>query len=57
MAQLSDGLLFAAVLVYALAMLGFAGEQASKRARRTVTQVRAEERVLLGSGGPPEPSR
>jgi len=53
LAQLSDGLLFAAVLVYALAMLGFAGEQASRKARRTVTSVRTESRVLLGSGGPP----
>ena len=47
--QLSDGLLFAAVIVYALAMLGFAGEQASRKARRTT--VRAK--VLVGAGGPP----
>ncbi len=53
LAQLSDGLLFSAVVVYALAMLGFAGEQASRRARRSVTTVRAQERVLLGAGGPP----
>ena len=51
--QLSDGLLFAAVIVYALAMLGFAGEQASRKARRVVTSVPAEGRVLLGAGGPP----
>ncbi len=51
--QLSDGLLFAAVIVYALAMLGFAGEQASRKARRVVTSVPAAGRVLLGAGGPP----
>jgi cytochrome c-type biogenesis protein CcsB len=51
--QLGDGLLFAAVVVYALAMLGFAGEQASRQARRAVTAVRAESKVLLGAGGPP----
>ncbi len=51
--QLSDGLLFAAVIVYGLAMLGFAGEQASRKARQAVTSVRAEGKVLLGSGGPP----
>ena len=45
MAELSDGLLFAAVVVYALAMLGFAGEQASRRA------VRVQERVLVGTSG------
>jgi cytochrome c-type biogenesis protein CcsB len=51
--QLGDGLLFAAVVVYALAMLGFAGEQASRRARQSVTAVRASTEVLVGSGGPP----
>ncbi len=51
--QFGDGLLFAAVIVYALAMLGFAGEQASRKARRAVTAVRAESKVLLGAGGPP----
>jgi cytochrome c-type biogenesis protein CcsB len=45
--QLGDGLLFAAVVIYALAMLGFAGEQASRQARRS---VRAQ--VLVGAGGP-----
>ena len=50
--QLGDGLLFSAVVVYALAMLGFAGEQASLRARRTVTTVRKE---LVGAGGPALP--
>jgi cytochrome c-type biogenesis protein CcsB len=51
--QLGDGLLFAAVVVYALAMLGFAGEQASRKARQSVTAVRASAEVLLGAGGPP----
>jgi cytochrome c-type biogenesis protein CcsB len=51
--QLGDGLLFTAVVVYALAMLGFAGEQASRKARRSVTAVRASAEVLVGAGGPP----
>ena len=51
--RLGDGLLFAAVVVYALAMLGFAGEQASRKARSAVTSVRASSKVLLGAGGPP----
>jgi cytochrome c-type biogenesis protein CcsB len=51
--HLSDGLLFAAVVVYALAMLGYAGEQASRKARRAVTPVRAASQVLVGAGGPP----
>jgi cytochrome c-type biogenesis protein CcsB len=51
--DLGDALLFAAVIVYALAMLGFAGEQASRKARQAVTAVRAESKVLLGAGGPP----
>jgi cytochrome c-type biogenesis protein CcsB len=51
--RLGDALLFAAVVIYALAMLGFAGEQASRKARRAVTAVRDEAKVLLGSGGPP----
>jgi cytochrome c-type biogenesis protein CcsB len=49
--QLGDGLLFTAVVVYALAMLAFAGEQATRRARRTVTAVR-DARVVEGVGGP-----
>jgi cytochrome c-type biogenesis protein CcsB len=52
--QLGDGLLFAAVVVYALAMLGFAGEQATARARRTVRSVRSASQVLVGSGPPVE---
>ncbi|HUR52008.1 MAG TPA: c-type cytochrome biogenesis protein CcsB [Mycobacteriales bacterium] len=50
--QLGDGLLFTAVVVYALAMLGFAGEQASRKARRSVTAVRASAEVFVGAGGP-----
>jgi cytochrome c-type biogenesis protein CcsB len=50
--QLSDGLLLTAVIVYALAMLGFAGENASRRARRGT----ASERVLVGVGGPELPA-
>jgi cytochrome c-type biogenesis protein CcsB len=52
--QLGDGLLFTAVVVYALAMLGYAAEQATSRARRTVTSVRAASRVLVGDGPPVE---
>ncbi len=50
--QLGDGLLLATVVVYALAMLGYAGEQASRKARRAVTSVRASSQVLVGAGGP-----
>jgi len=61
LSQVSDTLLFAAVVVYALAMLGFAGEQAARRARRAVASVpaavSARDRVLVGSGGPPVPTR
>ena len=55
LARLSDVLLFTSVVVYALAMLGFAGEQAAQRARRAVAAVPA--RVLVGAGGPPVPVR
>ena len=48
--QLGDGLLFVAVVAYALAMLGYAAEQATSRARRSVTAVRAASQVLVGSG-------
>ena len=51
MAELSDGLLFATVLVYGLAMLAFAGAAAGARSR-TVT-ASAPARVLVGAGGPP----
>ena len=51
LARLSDVLLFTSVVVYALAMLGFAGEQAAQRARRAVSAV--PTRVLVGAGGPP----
>jgi len=50
--RFGDGLLFTAVVVYALAMLGFAGEQASRKARQRVTAVRAASDVLVGAGGP-----
>ena len=52
--QLGDGLLFAAVVLYALAMLGYAAEQATSKARRTVTSVRAASQVLVGAGPPVE---
>ncbi len=67
LAGLSDDLLFATVLLYALAMLGFAGEQASRRSHRisqsslaavTARQATAARtRVMAGAGGPavPEP--
>ena len=54
LARLSDVLLFTSVVVYALAMLGFAGEQAAQRARRVVAAVPV--RVLVGAGGPPVPA-
>jgi cytochrome c-type biogenesis protein CcsB len=43
-----DVLLLVAVVIYTVAMLGYAAEQASRRARRAATPVR----VLVGSGGP-----
>ena len=66
--QLSDTLLFAAVVLYALAMLGFAGDQATSRARRVTAPGvrRRESRTLVGAGGlsvdepvvpPPTPPR
>jgi cytochrome c-type biogenesis protein CcsB len=54
-AQLSDSLLFVAVIAYALAMLGYAGDSASRRARRQLAAV-VEQRVLVGAGGPPATS-
>ncbi len=57
MAELSDALLFAAVLVYGLAMLAFAGAAASSRARTVTGQTQQASsnraRVLVGAGGPP----
>src|SRR4051794_2339778 len=50
--QLGDGLLFTAVVLYALAMLGYAAEQATSGARRRVTSVRAASSVLVGAGPP-----
>ena len=52
MADLSDSLLFAAVVVYALAMLGFAGDSASRRAKRVLSVPAARERALVGAGAP-----
>jgi len=49
-AQLSDGLLFIAVLVYGLAMLAFAGAAAGSRSRAVVA---VPVRELVGAGGPP----
>ncbi|MCW2679184.1 MAG: hypothetical protein JWM62_585, partial [Frankiales bacterium] len=53
LAGLSDDLLFAAVLLYGLAMLAFAGEQASKRSLRlaaAVTRSAAAERTRAMAG-------
>ncbi|MCU1592595.1 MAG: cytochrome c-type biosis protein CcsB [Frankiales bacterium] len=52
MAHLSDSLLFVAVLVYAMAMLGFAADAAARRASR-VLSVEAVARDLVGAAGPP----
>jgi cytochrome c-type biogenesis protein CcsB len=49
-AQLSDSLLFVAVLVYAVAMLAFAADAASRRANRVLSAE--AEKVLVGAGGP-----
>ncbi|MCW2777769.1 MAG: putative cytochrome assembly protein [Frankiales bacterium] len=46
LASVSDKLLFATIVVYALAMLCFAGEQAARRARAVPA------RVLVGAGAP-----
>ncbi|MEO6204927.1 MAG: c-type cytochrome biogenesis protein CcsB [Mycobacteriales bacterium] len=54
MAGLSDSLLFASIVVYALAMLGFAGSNASRRSR-TVTVASPRERALVGAGAPAVP--
>jgi cytochrome c-type biogenesis protein CcsB len=66
LAALSDNLLFAAVLLYGLSMLAFAGEQASRRSVRLVAaaEQRASARsaaadrtrVMAGAGGPAVPS-
>jgi cytochrome c-type biogenesis protein CcsB len=63
LAQLSDTLLFVAVLLYALAMLGFAGEQAARASVRTTTRRESAQaarraaaertRAMAGAGGPP----
>jgi cytochrome c-type biogenesis protein CcsB len=67
LAGLSDSLLFVTVLLYALAMLGFAGEQAARASARTVTRRQAAQaartaaaertRMMVGAGGPPVAER
>ncbi len=58
MAELSDRLLFLTVLVYAFAMLAFAGAAAGRRtaARPEVRTDAARGRVLVGAGGPDVPA-
>jgi cytochrome c-type biogenesis protein CcsB len=57
-AHLSDSLLFAAVVAYALAMLAFAGDQATRRARRVLAEPAPRSSALLvGAGGPPVAER
>ena len=63
LAALSDNLLFAAVLLYGVAMLAFAGEQASRRSVRMLADAHEREaarsaaaertRVMAGGGAPP----
>ena len=55
MAGLSNSLLFASIVVYALAMLGFAGSNASRRSR-TVAAAGTRERALVGAGAPAVPA-
>jgi hypothetical protein len=67
LAGLSDSLLFVTVLLYALAMLGFAGEQAARASARTVhprqtaqaarTAAAERTRMMVGAGGPPVAER
>ena len=62
LAQLSDRLFLAAVLLYALSMLAFAGEQAARRSRRVAEATAAgislreaaaaRTRAMAGAGGP-----
>jgi cytochrome c-type biogenesis protein CcsB len=66
LAGLSDNLLFAAVLLYTVAMLAFAGEQAARRSRRLAeapavvasarTAAAARTRLMAGAGGPSLPA-
>ena len=63
LATLSDRLFLATVLLYTLAMLAFAGEQASRRSRRLAEATAAglslreataaRTRAMAGAGGPP----
>lgn len=57
MAELSDTLLFIAVVVYALAMLGFAGDGASRQARKQGASAETVRVPALvgGPGDPPAP--
>ena len=62
LAQLSDRLFLATVLLYALAMLAFAGEQAARRSHRVAeataaglsvrAATAARTRAMAGAGGP-----
>ncbi len=53
MAELSDTLLFVAVLLYGVAMLAFAGAAAGRRTRPVAATTAARAEVLVGAGGPP----
>jgi len=66
LAQLSDRLFLVTVLLYALAMLAFAGEQAARRSRRVTeaaaagvsvrSAAAARTRAMAGAAGPPPPA-
>ncbi|HWG95277.1 MAG TPA: cytochrome c biogenesis protein CcsA, partial [Mycobacteriales bacterium] len=63
LAELSDNTVAVAILLYAVAMLAFAGEQAARASARTTTRREAalaarraaaeRTRVMVGAGGPP----
>ena len=67
LAQLSDRLFAVTVLLYALSMLAFAGEQAARRSRRVAEATAAgvslreaaaaRTRAMAGAGGPPPPAQ
>jgi cytochrome c-type biogenesis protein CcsB len=66
-AELSDNTVAVAILMYAVAMLAFAGEQAARASARTSTRREAAQaarraaaertRVMVGAGGPPLPEQ
>ncbi len=60
LAGISDKLLFATIVVYALAMLCFAGEQAARKARAATSapagRARSAAKVLVGAGAPVPPA-